>query len=94
MEDFNPILKKIEQKLGQFLDSGDFRKLMGLLASQGVWLDITLQPGGPGVLGGGEPLTLASPLKEEILDRAERWGKDYDFSFLKANRIKTKKENK
>ena len=94
MEDFNPILKKIEQKLNQCLDSGEVRRLLDLLANHGVWLDITLQPGGPGVLKEDKPLTLVSPLKEEILDKLERWKKDYDFSFLKANRIKTTKEVK
>ncbi|MHB8482678.1 MAG: hypothetical protein ACYDBV_08105, partial [Nitrospiria bacterium] len=67
------------------------RRLLDLLACQGVWLDVTLQPGGPGIPK-GEPLTLVSPLKEEVVDKVERWKKDYDLSFLKTNRIQIKIE--
>jgi hypothetical protein len=88
MEDIDPILQKLEAKLNQFIHSGEIMKLMDLLARQGVWVDFSLQTGGPGLLTGDKSITVPSPLKDEVLCRVYRWIKDYDHSFLKANKIK------
>jgi hypothetical protein len=88
MEDLSPILRKLKEKLDQFASSKEVLKWMDILAREGVWIDFTLEPKGPGLYKGSEPLTISSPLKEEVLCRMERWVKDYDGTFLKANRIK------
>jgi len=89
MEEFDPILKKLENKLRQFLQSGEVMKLMDQLGRQGVWADLTVKPGGPGVLTGDHDITIPGPMKDEVLCRLYRWIRDYDQSFLKANRIKS-----
>lgn len=88
MEEIDPILRKLEAKLNQFIRSGEVMKLMDLLARQGVWVDLSLHTGGPGLLTGEKSATVQSPLKDEVLCRVYRWIRDYDQSFLRANRIK------
>ena len=88
MENIDPVLKKIQDKLAHLMSSGDILKWMDLLARYGIWVDFSIQAGGPGLLTEPPHLTIPSPLKEEVLCRAERWERDYDNSFLKANRIK------
>ncbi|MBI1824057.1 MAG: hypothetical protein HY200_09260 [Nitrospirae bacterium] len=88
MDDFDPILNKLEDRFNQFIRCGEVMKLMDLLARQGLWIDFSIQPGGPGLLTGEKNRMVPSPLKDEVLCRMYRWMKDYDRSFLKANKIK------
>lgn len=88
MEEFDPIFKKLEDKLRQFIHSGEVMKLMDRLGRQGVWVDFSFQPGGPGLLTGEKNIAVPSPMKDEVLCRVYQWVRDYDNSFLKANKIK------
>ena len=88
MEEFDPILDKLEDRFRQFMRSSEIMKLMDRLGRQGLWIDLSLEAGGPGLMKGEKRKVIESPLKDEVLCRMYRWMKDYDRSFLKANKIK------
>ena len=84
----DPILEKMRERLERFMNSPEMLKWADLLSRKGVWVDASLQPGGPGILTEPPDLSVESSFRKEVYNRVDAWTKNYDASFLKAHRLK------